>query len=84
MSSPIREWALANGYTVGTRGRIPDTVVLAYYEAHPNIEVEPEPEPQWSITLDLPGMSEEYEARICELVFDLVATAYRAGMEAAS
>jgi hypothetical protein len=82
--SAVREWALANGYTVGTRGRIPDTVLTAYQAAHPELEPEAEPEREWAVTVDLPGVSPEAEARICELMFDLVMEAYRAGIEAAS
>lgn len=29
-TSAIREWATANGYSVSSRGRIPETVVAAY------------------------------------------------------
>ena len=32
--SAIREWAVANGHTVSARGRIPDTVLHAYSDAH--------------------------------------------------
>ncbi|MGH3315202.1 MAG: Lsr2 family DNA-binding protein [Nocardioidaceae bacterium] len=31
----LRSWARAQGYQVGTRGRMPAAVVAAYREAHP-------------------------------------------------
>lgn len=33
-SGAIRAWAQENGYEVSDRGRVPDTVVAAYHEAH--------------------------------------------------
>ena len=30
----VRQWALANGYEVGTRGRLPAVVLDAYEAAH--------------------------------------------------
>jgi hypothetical protein len=34
VASPGREWALANGYEVSTRGRVPNEVQQAYAAAH--------------------------------------------------
>jgi hypothetical protein len=35
MMTDIREWANANGYTIGAKGRIPDIIQHAYDAAHP-------------------------------------------------
>lgn len=32
-TAEVRAWALANGYEIGTRGRIPNEVLAAYREA---------------------------------------------------
>jgi hypothetical protein len=34
-TSKIRSWAADNGFEVGQRGRVPDQVVTAYWQAHP-------------------------------------------------
>jgi hypothetical protein len=35
---PIREWARANGFTVGERGRLAPAIHAAYRAAHPEVE----------------------------------------------
>lgn len=66
MSSPVRDWAKANGYEVGDRGRIPDHVVLAYEEAQSEPEVESLGDQELWVQVNIPGATQEVEDAVCE------------------
>ncbi len=51
----IREWAKANGYEIGDRGRIKADIVEAYYKAQDNVPVTVEQDNEASASVALDG-----------------------------
>jgi hypothetical protein len=81
MSSAVRDWAKAQGYDIGDRGRLPDWVVLAYEESksEPQVESADGMDDQLWVQVNIPGQPVEVEEVACQLLLGiLVAAGYGA------
>jgi hypothetical protein len=72
MSSPVRDWAKAQGYDVGDRGRLPDWVVLAYEESKSEPQVETDPDDQLWVQVNIPGATVEVEEVACQMLLGIL------------
>jgi hypothetical protein len=81
MSSPVGEWAKANGYPCGDRGRLSDDIITAWDNAHPQPQVETPDDmgDQLWVQVNIPGQSPEVEETVCTLLLGiLIAAGYGA------